>query len=67
MGTTHSALCYVNLGTSDGEQTDHGVLANLLLTNPGKVAELPLLPFLDFNSGAPGFTVQADAILTPIL
>ena len=44
LGTTHSALSYVNLQTSDGEKTQHGVLAIPQLTAPGTVEELPLLP-----------------------
>ncbi|MTV39614.1 Hsp70 family protein [Duganella radicis] len=44
LGTTHSALSYVNLQASDGEKTQHGVLAIPQLTAPGTVEELPLLP-----------------------
>jgi hypothetical protein len=44
LGTTHSALSYVDLGGSDGEKTQHGVLAVPQLTAPGTVEELPLLP-----------------------
>ena len=44
LGTTHSALSYVNLQASDGEKTDHGVLAIPQLTAPGTVEDLPLLP-----------------------
>lgn len=44
LGTTHSALSYVDLAASDGEQTSHGVLAIPQLTAPGTVEELPLLP-----------------------
>jgi hypothetical protein len=44
LGTTHSALSYVDLGGSDGEKTSHGVLAVPQLTAPGTVEELPLLP-----------------------
>ncbi|OFA04955.1 Hsp70 family protein [Duganella sp. HH101] len=44
LGTTHSALSYVDLGASDGERTQHGVLAIPQLTAPGTVEELPLLP-----------------------
>ncbi|RFP18373.1 MULTISPECIES: Hsp70 family protein [unclassified Duganella] len=44
LGTTHSALSYVDLGASDGEKTQHGVLAIPQLTAPGTVEELPLLP-----------------------
>jgi hypothetical protein len=44
LGTTHSALSYVDLGASDGEKTLHGVLAIPQLTAPGTVEELPLLP-----------------------
>jgi len=44
LGTTHSALSYVNLGASDGEKTSHGVLPVPQLTQPGTVEDLPLLP-----------------------
>lgn len=44
LGTTHSALSYVDLGASDGEKTQHGVLAIPQLTAPGTVEDLPLLP-----------------------
>ncbi|GJI99530.1 heat-shock protein [Duganella rhizosphaerae] len=44
LGTTHSALSYVDLGASDGEKTQHGVLPIPQLTAPGTVEELPLLP-----------------------
>ena len=44
LGTTHSALSYVDLGGSDGEKTSHGVLGIPQLTAPGTVEELPLLP-----------------------
>ena len=44
LGTTHSALSYVDLGASDGEKTRHGVLAIPQLTAPGTVEDLPLLP-----------------------
>ena len=44
LGTTHSALSYVDLTASDGEKTRHGVLSIPQLTAPGTVEELPLLP-----------------------
>nr|WP_308633679.1 Hsp70 family protein [Massilia sp. YIM B02769] len=44
MGTTHSALSYVDLETSDGEKTAHGVLPVPQLSAPGTVEALPLLP-----------------------
>jgi hypothetical protein len=44
LGTTHSALSYVDLEASDGETTAHGVLAVPQLTAPGTVEALPLLP-----------------------
>ena len=44
LGTTHSALSYVDLTTSDDEKTQHGVLAIPQLTGPGTVEDLPLLP-----------------------
>lgn len=44
LGTTHSALSYVDLEQSDGERTAHGVLPVPQLTAPGTVEALPLLP-----------------------
>jgi len=44
LGTTHSALSYVDLEASDGENTAHGVLPVPQLTAPGTVEALPLLP-----------------------
>ena len=44
LGTTHSALSYVDLEASDGEKTAHGVLPVPQLTGPGTVEALPLLP-----------------------
>ena len=44
LGTTHSALSYVNLTESDGEQSSHGVLQVPQLSNPGTLEELQLLP-----------------------
>ena len=44
LGTTHSALSYVDLEASDGENTAHGVLLVPQLTAPGTVEALPLLP-----------------------
>nr|WP_166454560.1 Hsp70 family protein [Duganella rivi] len=37
-------MSYVNLQASDGEKTQHGVLAIPQLTAPGTIEELPLLP-----------------------
>lgn len=44
LGTTHSALSFVDLHASDGEATVHGVLPVPQLTAPGTVEEQPLLP-----------------------
>ena len=44
LGTTHSALAYVDSAASDGEKTSHGVLTLPQLTGPGSVEALPLLP-----------------------
>jgi len=44
LGTTHSALAYVDLQASDGDRTQHGVLAVPQLSAPGTVEALPLLP-----------------------
>ncbi|MGK5027662.1 Hsp70 family protein [Janthinobacterium sp. RB2R34] len=44
LGTTHSALSYVNLGLSDGETSVHGVLQVPQLSAPGTLEQLPLLP-----------------------
>jgi hypothetical protein len=44
LGTTHSALAYVDLQASDGERTSQGVLPVPQLSAPGAVEDLPLLP-----------------------
>ncbi len=44
LGTTHSALSYVDLQASDGEKADQGVLGIPQLSGPGTVEPLPLLP-----------------------
>ena len=44
LGTTHSALSYVDLQASDGEKTVDGVLPVPQLSAPGTVEALPLLP-----------------------
>jgi hypothetical protein len=44
LGTTHSALSYVDLAASDGEKTQQSVLAIPQLTGPGTVEDLALLP-----------------------
>ncbi|WP_454710688.1 Hsp70 family protein [Cupriavidus nantongensis] len=44
LGTTHSAVSYVDLAASDGEQTSQRVLPVTQLTAPGAVDELDLLP-----------------------
>ena len=44
LGTTHSALSYVDLTASDGEKTIQGVLPVTQLTGPGAVEDLDLLP-----------------------
>ncbi|MYN07669.1 Hsp70 family protein [Pseudoduganella aquatica] len=44
LGTTHSALSYVDLQASEGEKTAQSVLGVPQLTAPGTVEELPLLP-----------------------
>ncbi|BDT60504.1 heat-shock protein [Massilia varians] len=44
LGTTHSALSYVDLQASDGEKTVDGVLPVPQLSGPGTVEALPLLP-----------------------
>ncbi|WP_374359942.1 Hsp70 family protein [Pseudoduganella danionis] len=44
LGTTHSALSYVDLQASDGEKTQQSVLAIPQVTAPGTVEELSLLP-----------------------
>ena len=74
LGTTHSALSYVNLQASDGEKTDHGVLAIPQLTAPGTVEDLPLLPSFLYlphaDELAPGENKlpwqQSDAELTGV-
>ncbi|WER47552.1 Hsp70 family protein [Cupriavidus sp. WKF15] len=44
LGTTHSALSYVDLTGSDGEKTSQGVLAVPQLTGPGATEARDLLP-----------------------
>ncbi|HSV83532.1 MAG TPA: Hsp70 family protein [Ramlibacter sp.] len=44
LGTTHSALSFVDIAASDGETTVHGVLPVPQLTAPGAVESQPLLP-----------------------
>lgn len=44
LGTTHSALAYVDIAGSDGETTVHGTLPIPQLTAPGTVESMPLLP-----------------------
>ncbi|SOY46756.1 putative heat-shock chaperone Hsp70/DnaK [Cupriavidus taiwanensis] len=44
LGTTHSAVSYVDLAASDGEKTSQRVLPITQLTAPGAVEELDLLP-----------------------
>jgi hypothetical protein len=44
LGTTHSALAYVDIAGSDGEATLHGTLPIPQLTAPGAVESMPLLP-----------------------
>ena len=44
LGTTHSALSYVDLAASDGEKTSQEVQAITQLTAPGAVEDLDLLP-----------------------
>ncbi len=44
LGTSHSALSYVDIAASDGEATVHGVLPIPQLLDPGVVEAQPLLP-----------------------
>lgn len=44
LGTTHSAVSYVDLAASDGEKTSQRVLPITQLTAPGAVEDLELLP-----------------------
>ncbi|MBK8120511.1 MAG: Hsp70 family protein [Sulfuritalea sp.] len=44
LGTTHCALSYVEVGKSDDEPVDQGVLPIPQLTGPGSVESLDLLP-----------------------
>ncbi len=68
LGTTHSALSYVDIGASDGEATVHQVLPLPQLTAPGTVEPRPLLPsFLylphgdEFAAGELALPWTADA------
>ncbi len=44
LGTTHCAVSYVDISSSDGENTEHGLLRIPQLTAPGEVEAQPLLP-----------------------
>ncbi|MEJ8853333.1 Hsp70 family protein [Variovorax robiniae] len=44
LGTTHSALAWVDIAASDGEATVHGTLPIPQLTAPGAVESMDLLP-----------------------
>ncbi|MGY2486046.1 Hsp70 family protein [Cupriavidus sp. CP313] len=44
LGTTHSAVSYVDLAASDGEKTSQRVLPITQLTAPGAIEDLDLLP-----------------------
>ncbi|RDU98858.1 Hsp70 family protein [Trinickia dinghuensis] len=44
LGTTHCALSYVELATSDGENLSQGVMRVAQLTAPGAIEERDLLP-----------------------
>ncbi|MEO7854746.1 MAG: Hsp70 family protein, partial [Rubrivivax sp.] len=44
LGTTHSALSYVDIADSDGVSAAHAVLPIPQLTGPGVIESLPLLP-----------------------
>ncbi|GAB3652996.1 Hsp70 family protein [Ramlibacter alkalitolerans] len=44
LGTTHSALSFIDIAASDGDATVHGVLPVPQLTAPGTVEAQPLLP-----------------------
>jgi len=44
LGTTHCSLAYVDIAASEGENTEHGVLAIPQLTAPGTVEPAPMLP-----------------------
>ncbi len=48
LGTTHSALAWVDLAASDGEATVHGVLPVPQLSAPGTVDAQPLLPSFQY-------------------
>ena len=44
LGTTHCALSYVDLGSSEGDEVVQDLMRVPQLTAPGSVEELPLLP-----------------------
>ncbi len=44
LGTTHCALAWVDLHTSEGERTSHGMLPIPQLTGPGQIEQPALLP-----------------------
>jgi molecular chaperone DnaK (HSP70) len=62
LGTTHSALAYVDLAASDGEATVHGVLQVPQLTAPGNVESEPLLPSFLYLPHAEEFAAGALAL-----
>lgn len=55
LGTTHCALAWVDLRSSDGEKCQHGVLTIPQLSAPGNVQELPLLPSFTYLPHAEEF------------
>ena len=63
LGTTHSALSYVDIGASDGETTVHGVLPMPQLTAPGMVEVQALLPSFLYVPHAD--ELSADALALP--
>jgi molecular chaperone DnaK (HSP70) len=59
LGTTHSALAYVDLAASDGEKTALGVLDIPQLTAPGEVEAPALLPSFLYLPHADEFAAGA--------
>ena len=62
LGTTHSALAWVDIAGSDGEATVHGTLPIPQLTAPGAVESMPLLPSFLYLPGPNDLPAGATAL-----
>ena len=67
LGTTHCAVSYVDISSSDGENTEHGLLRIPQLTAPGEVEAQPLnLPWAEQSEFAVGSLARNRGATTPI-